>query len=129
MPVFLRLMLFFAVPCILYYFLFYKHGNYKNRPNAGAFFFEMDQLVLNTGIPYPIPFAEIDYVELEYSSWEQEHQLSYNLWVKVTRKNGKTKRVFYKGYGTADLARPADMQAALEAKGVRVVMTDVSKKK
>ena len=45
--------------------------------------------------------------------------MSYGLTVKVYRKNGKTKTVFYKGYGTAKLAYPADMAAALQARGVR----------
>ena len=54
-----------------------SRGRYKNRKGAGAFFFENDSLVLNTGLPYEVPFREIDYVELQYNSWELEHQLSY----------------------------------------------------
>lgn len=101
---------------------------YKNRANAGAFFFENGSLVLNTGIPYPIPFDEIERVELHFSSWELEHQWSYGLTVKVIRKNGKTKRVFYKGYRTAKLALPSDMEAALQEQGICCVMVDGSKK-
>ncbi len=97
-------------------------SQYKNRSNAGAFFFENNSLVLNTGIPYPIPFDEIECVELHYSLWELEHKLSYSLTVKVIKKSGKTKRVFYKGYRTAKLALPSDMEAALQEKGIRCVM-------
>ena len=126
MPVFLRLIIFFSIPVILYYFL--HRRSHKNAPIGGAFFFDMDALVLNTGIPYAIPFDDIDHVELQYNSWELERQLSYSLWVKVVRKNGKTKRVFYKGYRTGELALPTDMRDALEAKGLKVVMADSSKK-
>lgn len=126
MPVFLRLIIFFSIPVVLYYLL--HRRAHKNAPMGGAFFFDMDSLVLNTGIPYAIPFGEIDHVELQYNSWELERQWSYGLWVKVVRKDGKTKRVFYKGYRTAELALPSDMRDALEAKGLRVVMRDQSKK-
>ena len=37
---------------------------YKNRGGAGAFFFENGCLVLNTGLPYPIPLEDIRLVEL-----------------------------------------------------------------
>lgn len=97
---------------------------YKNRANAGAFFFEEDSLVLNTGIPYPIAIDDIEYVELNYSTWELEHKWSYTLFIKVVKKNGKTKRVFYKGYRTAKLALPSDMVAALEEKGIRCVVVN-----
>ena len=36
--------------------VFAKRSQYQNRSNAGAFFFENGSLVLNTGLPYPIPF-------------------------------------------------------------------------
>lgn len=52
----------------------YSRSKYKNR--AGAFFFENDSLVLNT--------------------------VSYALSIKVIKKTGKTKRVFYKGYKAAN---------------------------
>jgi len=107
--------IFFAV------YMLYSRSKYKNRAGAGAFFFENDQLVLNTGLPYPIPFDEIECVELHYSPWELEHKLSYEMSIKVIKTDGKTKRVFYKGYRTAKLATPADMKAALEAKGIRCV--------
>lgn len=107
----------------------YSRSRYKNRRGAGAFFFENDCLVLNTGIPCAIPFWDLDHVELCYNSWELTHQLSYGLWVKAVRKNGGTKRVFYKGYRTAKLALPSDMEAALEEKGIRCVMTDSAAKK
>lgn len=126
MPVFLRLIIFFSIPVILYYFL--HRRTHKNAPLGGAFFFDMDALVLNTGIPYAIPFDDIDHVELQYNSWELERQLSYSLWVKVVRKSGKTRRVFYKGYRTGELALPTDMRDALEAKGLKVVMADSGKK-
>ena len=126
MPVFLRLIIFFSIPVIIYYFI--HRRTHKNAPIGGAFFFDMDSLVLNTGIPYAIPFDDIDFVELQYNAWELEHQMSYGLWVKVVRKDGKTKRVFYKGYRTGELALPSDMRDALEAKGLRVVMRDGSKK-
>lgn len=101
-----------------------SRSKYRNRSNAGAFFFENDCLVLNSGIPYAIPFAQIDRVELQYNSWELEHRLSYGLFVKVFKTDGKTRRVFYRGYGTAKLARPADMERALKENGIRCVMVD-----
>ena len=126
MPVFLRLIIFFRIPVIIYYVI--HRRTHKDAPIGGAFFFDMDSLVLNTGVPYAIPFDDIDFVELQYNSWELEHKLSYGLWVKVVRKNGKAKRVWYKGYRTGELATPADMRDALEAKGLRVVMRDSNKK-
>jgi len=102
-------------------YVFYLRTKYQNRKGAGAFFFENGNLVLNTGLPYPVPFEEIDYVELQYNPKALEQRWSFELWVKVVRKNGKTKRVFYKGYRTAKLATPADMRAALEAHGIRCV--------
>ena len=126
MPVILRLILFFGGIVAIYYVL--HRRTHKDAPIGGACFFDMDNLVLYTGIPYAIPFDDIDFVELQYNSWELEHKLSYGLWVKVVRKNGKTKRVWYKGYRTAELALPSDMQAALEGKGLRVVMGDSNKK-
>lgn len=107
---------------VVLYFFVYKRSKFKNRSGAGAFFFENGCLVLNTGVPYPIPFDEIEQVELHYSQWELDSKWSYGLWVRVVRKNGKVKRVFYKGYRTAKLALPSDMKAALEEKGIRVVM-------
>lgn len=124
MPVFLRLIIFFSIPYIIYY-LIHRH-THKNAPIGGAFFFDMGALVLNTGIPYAIPFDDIDFVELQYNSWELERQMSYGLWVKVVRKDGKTKRVFYKGSCAGE--QPAGMRDALEAKGLRVVMADSGKK-
>ncbi len=109
---------------VIFYFFVFKRLKYKNRSNAGAFFFENDALVLNTGVPYPIPLDEVECVELHYSARELERQLSYGLWVKVIKKDGKTKRVYYKGYRTAKLALPGDIKAALEEKGLRVVMVD-----
>ena len=109
--------------CYTYFFV-YKRSKFKNRSGAGAFFFENDCLVLNTGVPYPIPFGEIERVELHYNQLELDHRLSYSLWVWVVRKNGKTKRVYYKGYRTAKLALPSDMKAALEEKGLHVLMVD-----
>ncbi len=124
--------LFFYIPNlvllgVILYFFVYKRSKFKNRSGAGAFFFENDCLVLNTGVPYPIPFEEIDRVELHYSQRELDRQWSYSLWVRVVRKNGKTKRVYYKGYRTAKLPLPADMKAALEEMGLRVVMVDGQK--
>lgn len=102
-------------------YMLYSRSKYKNRAGAGAFFFENDSLVLNTGIPYPIPFNDIECVELHYSPWEIEHKLSYGLSIKVIKKTGKAKWVFYKGYRTAKLATPADMKAALEERGIRCI--------
>lgn len=99
-------------------------SKYRNKSNAGAFFFENDSLILNSAIPYAIPFDKIDRVELRFNSWELEHKLSYGLFIKVVKTDGKTKRVFYKGYGTAKLARPADMENALKERGIRCVMVD-----
>lgn len=104
--------------------VFVKRSQYQNRSNAGAFFFENGSLVLNTGIPYPIPFEEIDCVELHYSVRELNSKLSYGLGVKVIRKNGRKKWVYYKGYRTAKLATPFDMEAALKERGIRCVMID-----
>ncbi len=115
---------------ILFYLIYilYKRNQFKNRSGAGAFFFENDCLVLNTGIPYPIPFHEIERVELHYNQWELDHLLSYSLWIKVIKKNGKTKRVYYKGYKTAKLALPSDMERALKEKGLPCDMIDSRKK-
>ena len=74
--------------------------------------------MLNCGLPASIPLAEIDWVELRYSPWEVEHRLSYGLFVKVVRKNGSARRVYYKGYQTSKLPLPADMEAALRERGV-----------
>ena len=104
--------------------VFVKRSQYQNRSNAGAFFFENGSLVLNTGLPYPIPFEEIDCVELHYSVRELNSKLSYGLGVKVIRKNGRKKWVYYKGYRTAKLATPFDMEAALRERGIRCVMID-----
>ena len=113
------------VPVVVILVLFVvKRSKYKNRSNAGAFFFENGSLVLNTGIPYPIPFEDIDYVELSYSPWELENRLSYSLGVKAVKKDGKKKRVYYKGYKTAKLATPYDMEAALKERGIRCVMAE-----
>lgn len=109
---------------VIIYFFIYKRSKFKNRWGAGAFFFENDCLVLNTGVPYPIPFDEIERVELHYNQWELDYQLSYSLWVWVIKKNGKTKRVYYKGYRTAKLPLPSDMKTALEEKGLCVMMID-----
>ncbi len=99
-------------------------SKYKNKANAGAFFLENNHLVLNSCIPYPIPFDEIERVELHFSSWELEHKVSYGLFVKVIKKDGKKKQVFYKGYRTAKLALPSDMKTALEENGIRCIMVD-----
>ena len=107
---------------LIVYFFVYKRSRFKNRSGAGAFFFENGCLVLNTGVPDPIPLAEIERVELHYNQWELDHKLSYSLWVYAVRKSGKTKRVYYKGYRTAKLALPSDMKTALEEQGLRVVM-------
>ena len=115
---------YFAVLCVILYFFVYKRSKFKNRSGAGAFFFENNCLVLNTGVPYPIPLDEIERVELHYSQQQLDRQWSYGLWVWVVRKNGKTKKVYYKGYRTAKLPLPADMKAALEENGLRVVMVD-----
>ena len=104
--------------------VFVKRSQYKNRSNAGAFFFENGSLVLNTGLPYPIPFDNIDHVELSYNPWELENRLSYSLGVKVFKKDGTRKRVYYKGYRTAELATPSDMEAALREHGIRCVMVE-----
>lgn len=111
-----------ALVIVFVVYMVFARTRYKNRANAGAFFFENGSLVLNTGLPYPVPFEEIDYVELKYSARELESRLSYGLWVKVVKKNGKKKSVFYKGYRTAKLALPSDMAAALEERGIRCVM-------
>ena len=101
-----------------------KRSRYQNKSIAGAFFFENGSLVLNTGIPTPIPFGNIDHVELSYSPWELKNRLSYSLGITVFKKDGKKKWVFYKGYKTAKLATPFDMEAALKEHGVRCVMVE-----
>ncbi len=113
------------VPLIIILAAFgYSRGRYKNISNAGAFFFEDGCLVLNTGAPYAIPIEKIDHVELRYSAGELESRLSYNMTVKVVRRDGSAKSCFYKGYRTAKLALPADMAAAVEAHGLPCVMVD-----
>lgn len=91
--------------------------------NFRSFFFEEDKLVLNTGIPYPIAIDDIEHVELNYNTWELEHTLQYTLFIRVIKKNGKTKKVFYKGSRTAK-PTPSDMAAALEEKGIRCVVVN-----
>ncbi len=120
----MTILLWFVFLFVIYYFFIHKRLKYKNGSISGAFFFEDDCLVLNTGVPYPIPYGEIERVELHYSQRELDSRLSYSLWVWVVRKNGKTKKVYYKGYRTAKLALPSDMKAALEEKGLPVVMVD-----
>ena len=83
-----------ALVGVILYFFVYKRSKFKNRAGAGAFFFENGCLVVNTGVPYPVPFDEIERVELHYRQWELERRWSYSLWVWVVRKNGKTKRVY-----------------------------------
>ncbi len=116
MPVPLRLALFFGGIFALYFIL--HRATHKNAPISGPFFFDMDCLVLNTGVPYSIPFSDIDRVELEYSAGELETRIAYNLWIRVVRRNGQTKKVWYKGSRSGEL--PADYQAALEEKGLTV---------
>ena len=53
-----------------------------------------------------------------------EIRLYYSLGLKVFKKNGKKKWVYYKGYKTAKLATPYDMETALREHGVRCVMTE-----
>lgn len=112
------------VPVAFCAFVIYSRSKFKNKKNAGAFFFENDSMVLNTGVPYPILLNDIECVELRYNQWELQHKLSYTVTIKVIRKSGKSKWVFYKGYRTANLALPSDMKTALEEKGVRCVMID-----
>lgn len=113
------------VPVVIIVVLFVvKRGQYKNKSNAGAFFFENGSLVLNTAIPTPIPFENIDRVELSYSSWELENSLSYSLGVAVFKRDGKKKRVYYKGYKTSKLATPYDMESALKEQGIPCVMVE-----
>lgn len=116
MPVPLRLVLFFGAIFALYFVL--HRATHKNAPISGPFFFDMDCLVLNTGIPYSIPFSDIDRVELEYRAGELETRITYSLLIRVVRKSGQTKQVWYKGSRTGKL--PADYQAALEEKGLTV---------
>lgn len=104
--------------------LIVTRSKYQNKSNAGAFFFENNCLVLNSAVPYPIPLDEIECVELHCNSWELEHKWSYHLKVRVVRKDGSSKSVFYKGYRTAKLALPSDMEAALQEQGVRCVMIE-----
>lgn len=105
-------------------YMLIQRSKYPDRKGGGAFFFDGDNLVLNTGLPYLVPLAEIERVELKYSSWELEHRMSYGLTVKVFWQSGKTKTVLYRGYGTAKLPYPADMAAALQARGVVCQLID-----
>ena len=56
--------------------------------------------------------------------WELENRMSYSLGVTVFRKNGKKKWVYYKGYKTAKLATPQDMEAAMREHGIPCVMVE-----
>ncbi len=109
---------------ILVYFL-WKRSKYKNRKNAGAFFYENDCLVLNTGIPYPIPIDNIDYVKFKYNPFEVEYKLSYSLFIQVFQKNGKKKTVYYKGFKTAKLRTPDDMIKSLEEKKIHYEIEEI----
>ena len=115
----------FMLPLVIFLaYVLITRSKYQNRKGAGAFFFEDDKMVLNSALPYPISISDIDHVELKYNSWELEQTISYNLFIKVVRKNNKSKTVFYRGYGTAKLAYPADMAAALDARGIRFLLID-----
>lgn len=116
--------IFMVVLAIIVGIFIYSRSRYQNKSDAGAFFFEDNKLVLNTGIPSPIPLVEIDYVKLKFHWGEVDHGFSYSLAIKVVKKNGKSKTVFYKGYRTAKLALPTDMAAALEEKGIRCEMPE-----
>lgn len=61
---------------------------------------------------------------LSYSPRELENRLSYSLGVKVLKRDGKKKWVYYKGYKTAKLATPYDMEAALKEHSIRCVMVE-----
>ena len=88
------------VPAVLILVLFaVKRSRYKNRSNAVALFFDGDP-------------------------WELENRMSYSLGVTVFRKNGKKKWVYYKGYKTAKLATPQDMEAAMREHGIPCVMVE-----
>lgn len=105
--------------------IFATRSKYKYKPDAGAFFFEDDKLVLNAGMPCYISLDQIEWVELYYSSWEVEHKPSYGLIIKVIKKDGKSDFVFYKSDKTEKLALPSDMVTALQEKGIYGIMIDV----
>ena len=75
-------------------------------------------------------FDHIAYLFEAVGKIEKEHeerylQLCKNIEEgKVFRKDGKKKQVFYKGYKTAKLATPSDMEAALKEHGIRCVMVE-----
>lgn len=54
--------------------------------------------------------------------------MSYGLKIKVFRKNKGMKWTLYKGYRTAKLALPSDMEMALKEKEICCVMVDINKK-
>ena len=56
----MTILLWFVFLFVIYYFFIHKRLKYKNGSISGAFFFEDDCLVLNTGVPYPIPYGEIE---------------------------------------------------------------------
>lgn len=118
----LSLLWWAASLALLYYFFFYKRHQYKNASWSGAYFFENGCLVLNTGVPYPVPLEDVERVELHYSQREIDTRWSYSLWVWVVRKSGKTKKVYYKGSRNGKL--PAEMRAELAEKGLRAVLVD-----
>lgn len=118
-------MAMFIIIIIVIIAIFIIRSEYKNKPGAGAFFFEDDKLVLNAGIPCYIPLAQIEWVELYYSSWEIEHKLSYGVIIKVIKKDGKSDFAFNKSDKTDKLALPSDMVAALQEKGIHGIMIDV----
>lgn len=124
MPRIIQNLLILAPIIALFAYIIYSRSNFQSKANAGPFFFENGCLVLNTLILYKIPLHEIECVEVQYHPWELEHKLSYSAAIKVIRKNGTKKRVFYKGYRMSKLALPSDMQAALLGQGVRCVMID-----
>lgn len=119
----------FGFPIAIIILVVVKRSKYQNKSLAGPFFIEDDRLVINTLIPKPILFSDIDYVELHYNSWELEHKFSYELIMRVIKKDGKIQRAFYKGYKTTSQDPISNMEEVLTDNGLKCVMVNSQKKK
>lgn len=107
---------------VLFAPIFISRSKYKNKKNGVPFFFENDQLVLNSMIPYPIDFSDIDRVELDYSLENLERISGTYIKIIVFRKNGKKRRVFFQTNRFKPETHPFEMERLLMEQGIRCVM-------
>lgn len=102
--------------------IFISRSKYKNKKNGVPFFFENQQLVLNSMVPYPIDFSDIDHVELDYSPENLERISGTYIKIIVFKKNGKKRRVFFQTKRFDPKTHPFEMERLLTERGIRCVM-------